>query len=533
MMTSDAARSNLSYNSLNEESRMSPTESGKTLLPFNINDQPIYTQKRLLPLNVKVLPSTSIKNPSIPLNVKILPMDKREVLTPLDSKKLPIRKNEKLLSKSLKNLRRPKKFYAKLQNIDNSFLKLNYDCFEIIFNKASIRSIMKMGKTCERMQDVAGQFIQAFVLPFQYKPINNLIYYESIYIRKSFYKFINIIKYKLDGDNNLKKIVDLLHSKLCPNLDHLILQSIKNVSEYIIFDENFCKNIDTITIKNANNVDLSKFLNNLLLTVRKFSISISSYNSYRLIFDLRFKRLENFTLDFCYSYANNEQKTYILEFFQFHTSLKYFKCDSFFLEKFIDVFTNNTNVFNLLEFTVDLSIHHTDEIFFFEKKLIFLLQSLYDRGCYKFLNLHIFSYVSIKNRSYISNVFENLTNEPFSVPIKSIKFSEEILENHLLLNFSQKFNKTLDTIKTYYSKHNIIPFIMNSTHLKVIILHQRDRHKHDQILNLPSLDKLCENVRIKHPLTIKCHEIDYLDFVKLFNLSELTCLKIVRYTVCL
>lgn len=269
---------------------------------------------------------------------------------------------------------------------------LNIDCFQELFEYLTLEDLISFGKTCTRLQQVAGHYFKQNYSKLKVLAERYVIHHDNCLLALSCPKKSNLLLYGFEQFiksleitskrsknmlppfyylmSHMDKFIAINQIQLCnPNID------IKDVMEKI------GKQLETLKISTSGDCDLYENCLKFCKNLKKLSIT--------------FTRPTNGWLNQIYptlEYIQYIQKGYILEFdepntfLEINKTIKHFSTDGTCLWQHRHLFTNSSAKLEILEVHLDsLSIKREPTIHL----LCELINELHDIGFYKRLHLNI------------------------------------------------------------------------------------------------------------------------------------------------
>lgn len=377
--------------------------------------------------------------------------------------------NDRHYQNEVKNME--EKDTVRTKELFPAIFKLNIDCFHEIFDWLELYDLISIGRTCKRLNQVAGVFYQMHYVSKRiiaenggshtlYRRLNIFApYIEKISIsgNKKVYDFIG---------RNCKSIREIrLGNNLSIDAIQCIKEILKNVEviemhecffkqEFYDFVLKYCLKMKSLSVKRSNKI-------------RNKTMIIGSNNDWLL---QKYPMLEHIELTEIYELQKNELKT----FFELNPNVGSFSTDSASLEENRHLLLSSRAKLDKL--VIEFSSQYVS------KELRDLLAQLQERRFYK--RLHIYSIYKSQENLYemISDPFSssleflhidiprfldvvNLDIVLKNLKILSIKNPNEILNTNTLTS------KLPNLEKIYFGEANITeisPFIHFSPNLKTI-----------------------------------------------------------------
>lgn len=267
------------------------------------------------------------------------------------------------------------------------YLMLIADCWEHIFDYLSLIDILRMGKTCRRMNRMAGYYMREYYpeLEFEWHEgrIETRYITEYVCLQTDFYPYIGRLQILWEKSNALEllssfntfsalKVIDIDCKKLCES-QH---ESISNIS-------NVLKNVEKINLTGYEIVGIFEKIANFCPKLKRMKVNCGMEDHGRF-FSQYFPTLEYLR----YSATKYPRINELELFLEKHSKLRTFHTD-------FDFFWANRDVLSQTNIQLDLLIVRfvkfsrtipLDEFIEFSK-------TLYDRKFYKMLQLTFIQHI--------------------------------------------------------------------------------------------------------------------------------------------
>lgn len=324
------------------------------------------------------------------------------------------------------------------------YLTLIDDCWEHIFDYLQILDVLTMGKTCKRLEQIAGHYMCEYYPKLRF------------YLEEGKVKLIQ--PYKFRPEPSFYQYIGELHfpgsSELDFHLDDEMFSSLKTLSFFLFrFDEIQFEYMRSV-LKNVENIHIDSYCNLSTETFKQLAvycpklkylhISGCSFKKkvLRSLFSQHFPSLEH--LHYRSEYFNfdmrmnlNAQIHELKPFLEKHTKLKHFECRAPFLWANRDLLCETRVQLNT--FTIDLS-SWKDRLPL--NRFIDLIKELHATDFYKALHLSFHHNDKFDNAICTLPAIEKLDMKEFSV----VDFSHLSSIKELNIGLGRAFDLDLELV---------------------------------------------------------------------------------------
>lgn len=417
----------------------------------------------------------------------------------------------------------------------SQFQKVNVDCWEKILDVLGIEDIVSMSKTCKRMQQICGYYLNEF-LPGACSIGHDVAYPMNF------------------GDNLsqfMRRVLIELYNK---KFEHVLnIESYGSLKTIILtgglLTDTFIDNIKDV-LKIVENIELRQctFYDNIHETLFEFCPKLKqliveenySKQPSRNIFQHIFPSLEYFEYIHCPSYPDSNE---IHTFLERNSNVKHFGIDlrqlwanrNSFINSNIQLDCLNVHYVNV----EDLSMQNQSGDWPSKQQFVDLLQSLYQCGFYKTLSIMHFDYNAyheeLIDEMATLNALESFTTN------QEIDLSQLVHLKELCICWNFTFHvpniKSLATnlvnlerlVIQIASTDEILPFFRHSKRLKTVKVIKLDGSLiEDGALNLVALNMERYKLGATKRVTICVKENIYLATQMKNMFSNLNCVVIAR-----
>lgn len=350
------------------------------------------------------------------------------------------------------------------------YLKLIADCWEHVFDRLSLRDILVMGQTCKRMNQMSGYYIREYNPYVEFWMTKKGVQSQNIVVQTDFYRFIGRL---LIGPGNESDFI--LNVELFDALKMIVFFDCTITEAQIESMQDILKNIESIqlnTNKAIGNIfeQLSNYcpkLKQLDACDPEAALFLQYYPTLEHLRYLPFKcgRIEELST-----------------FFDKHLKLKQFVTNRGFLWENRDVLNQTTAQLDLL----NVYFNKTDNTVPFDQ-FIELLNTLYERGFYKTLQLSLPHGIESSNIQHLRNTIATLphfdrlfVNTHSLVDLTNLTHIKSLRIQELLCGFNCKITeveslaKSLQNLEqlTFQSANisAIRPFVRYAKKLQIITI---------------------------------------------------------------
>lgn len=413
------------------------------------------------------------------------------------------------------------------------YLKLLIDCWELILDFLSVEDIFTLGRTCKRMNQLAGYYLQEFLPDLVYRLENGKVKHNYLSINPIFYQFID----KLGILNQMNVILD---AKKFSSLKTIILQDIELSPLHVECLLRVLSNIEHIHMRNcfihdstyAQLADQTQKVKHLIVD-QCYTLDGGVCQT---IFSRHYPALVHFKFLDNLEDVDRPIGELLKTFLEKHPHLKHFECGNHFL-------WTNREVLMQANIQLDLLTIHFEQLHGLDRFGAFL-RKLHKRDFYKTLHLSfgdvnvsadiqncsaIFTLPSMKQLSINANLSPYLAN---LTKLRELHLKRMNSLNHGWAN-EEHMARSLTNLSVLSIDDaifdDILPFIRYSKHLHTIrILH---RFLSEEVLDLCALNEVRKHLPDSCRLTIVAHQNIYLPTVWKSRNSNLSHIKIRRATM--
>lgn len=416
------------------------------------------------------------------------------------------------------------------------FLKVNADCWERIFDLLSLRDILAMSETCQRMRQMSGYYFREYFPDIQCKWIANrgiFIGYPSSILKTDFCQFIT----KLMVYDYLEHF--LIAEQYC-SLKTLVLCSIELTDTQIDFIKNVLSNVENLDLKRCTIYGdiYEKFLKYCpkLKCLRLHEILFEPEDTSNQFFQQTYTSLQyiDFSTFQIFSITNNELKN----FFEQNKDLKHFGISNHFLWTNRELFIESNA--HLDSFCIRTEV--SDEMAELPAvEFVNLLKVLYERGFFKSLHFKMIEtdenidYQELLNEMATLDAFEVLVTNEFDDLSRLVNLKELwMLEYHHATNMETLAINASKIERIYLQKattDHIRLFFQHSKKLKSVKVYEMiggDLLK-GGVLNLYALNLERETLRAVRRVSVCVQENIYLATKKRRKNQNLGLVEIARW----
>lgn len=407
------------------------------------------------------------------------------------------------------------------------YMYLIDDCWLQIFDLLSIADILEMSKTCKKMQNICGYYLNEYLpnLLFTFREKTIFASYPyCIQINPDYFKFVTTLT------------IESLYLQRLDLRTKTFFSSSKNFDSLktIQFINNGVRAADLSKISNALscvevllfrgvysfNGGIAGQIEQCCKNLKKLTL-INCYHGEE-IFECHFPKLEYF----CYKPYDNDSEAYELSsFLDNHKNLKHFACNWRFLWNNEDAFADT--IVKIDEITIHFTDRQRDKNKTFDT-FFNLIKSLHHKKTFKWLNVSLDIFFNIYHAKEIPSYLIDLCK---TVPIKNLEF---LSTSGLSVICLAKNITTVENVRIPApTVENITHFILYAENLKSIRIGNLNiqPYKKRNLINDLQLVKL-NNERKRNPnarrIFFYMHDRTYIQAKKQVNNLNLSHIEIKR-----
>ena len=381
------------------------------------------------------------------------------------------------------------------------YLKLIADCWEHIFDYLSACDVYMMGRTCKRMQQMAGYYFREYFS-------ENL---SDLYDFTQFYRAYNdVYQYivSLDIDKEIENIDFVLDAQLFSSLKYLNLSGCDLTETRMGYFRNVLKNVEKIKLEYCKiHENTYEQLANYCPKLRFLYVYCSKMvdPSFETLFLQNFPSLEHLYYE---SFEDYKQINELKQFLEKHTKLKQFGST----DDFIWV---NRDLLRKINIKLDVLIVHAYNMS--SAQFFDFLKQLYELGFYKMWHFQpnkATNFEDLKNAIHLLPIlekfeFHTIKNLSFLTTLKELfLFKDDLPDDAKDLEIMAKSLSKLERLTILYATLDyILPFIRYSKRLRTIRVRILER-PHD--LDLFALNEERKKLSNSRQVVMYLPESDYL-----------------------
>lgn len=393
------------------------------------------------------------------------------------------------------------------------YINLIDDCWNHVFDRLPILDVLRMGKTCKRLEDICGRYIYSYYpnTSFNFFLLGLIASYPRyVEINKSFYKYIRTLNITYSYLKSLDKRKVAFFRK--PE-NYSGLKTIKFINNTVTVDE--IGKISSI-LHGIENLELHCFYSPITCFLH-FScfcphlktLCIKGCQHGDRVFAEHFPELEYFQYD---PFHNEfEEEVELPVFLDVHEKLKHFECEWLFFFENFSHFESTATQFEKL--TIRFTYLYNRKFDSSEMKLFFeMLKRLHKQKLFKWLNITFDFFFNIQATEKFYQYIITLND---TIPIKKLAFLDT--RNVPIYDFSKKLPHLEEVHIKSPSNCSTATFIENTKNLKSLKLGGFNRargigHRVEHI-NFLEMNEVRKKINAQRTL-LYMQENDYFDAKK-------------------
>lgn len=433
--------------------------------------------------------------------------------------------------------RQQKRLKISRDSIKNSpsIFMLNVYCFHEIFDWLSLKDLIAIGKTCKRLQLIAGDFFQMNYAAKSGRGENDGIYISSMqsnifcrYIKKISISGDRLGAYQFIGSNCTDSIKHLRVYGFLPDGGFECITNILNGVEMLEMNESFikgeffekhlkyCPNVKSLSVSRSG-------------YIQDKSIVIGTDNKWM---GRTYPKLIHFELTDSFELKSNELKI----FFEQNPSIRTFSTDARSLWENRRTILNTNVKLDIFVINICQSkiVDANNQPISIKDSVYNILVELYSRGFYKRLHLYVY-FVDQTNldKMFSLSAIEMLNGDVVrlegaltDLKTLAICYGDEILNMHNIPN------KLLKLERIYFSEitsDRVLSFVCYSPKLRQIKIRRVKDGNHFKILDFYALNKKREHLIGARKVTVYIKEDLYLAIKMMNNTISFSLIELKRF----